>query len=97
VGNLEENFIAPAIETLRRSGKASQDFLPDNCKHLLHRNEQLGDVRSELNRTLWQGNATIAIGALRVDQLVNPLVPVFSFECGRRPHQRGCCEYFPGW
>jgi len=81
----EEKFIPIAIETFGRSGRLTQDFLRDSCKHLLHRDEELRDARSQLNRILWQGNAAIALGALRVDQLENPLVPVFSFERSMRP------------
>jgi len=79
-------FIPIAIETFGRTGQLAQEFLRDGCKHLLHRREELSDVRAQLNRRLWQGNAEIALGALCVDQLDNPLVPSFSFfERSMRP------------
>mmetsp|Transcript_13430 Transcript_13430/g.53923 ORF Transcript_13430/g.53923 Transcript_13430/m.53923 type:complete len:98 (+) Transcript_13430:344-637(+) len=79
-----DKFIPIAIEAFGRTGEV--EFRRDGCKHLLHRREELSDVRAQLNRRLWQGNAEIALGALRVDQLDNPLVPVFSFfERSMRP------------
>uniref|UniRef100_A0A7S3E6T6 Uncharacterized protein n=1 Tax=Rhodosorus marinus TaxID=101924 RepID=A0A7S3E6T6_9RHOD len=80
-----DKFIPIAIESFGRTGQLTQEFLQDSCKHLLHRTAELSDVRAQMNRKLWQGNAEIAIGALRVDQLANPLVPVFSFERSMRP------------
>jgi len=77
VGKPEEKFIAVAIETFGRSGKVTPDFLRDSCKHLWHSKEELSDVRSQLNRTLWQGNGTLALCGLRVDQLENSQVPAF--------------------
>jgi len=74
-----------ALETFGRTGKMAQDFLRESCKHLLRKIEELSDVRAQMNRKLWQGNAEIALGALRVDQVENPLVPVFSLERSIRP------------
>jgi len=81
----DDKFIPIAIETFGRTGNMTQEFLRDSCKHLLHHSEELSTVRAQLNRQLWQGNAAVALGALRVDQLDNPLVPVFSFRRSMRP------------
>mmetsp|Transcript_13735 Transcript_13735/g.19843 ORF Transcript_13735/g.19843 Transcript_13735/m.19843 type:complete len:89 (+) Transcript_13735:638-904(+) len=81
----DDKFVPIAIETFGRTGQLTQEFLRDSCKHLLHRSQELSDVRAQLNRYLWQGNAEVALGALRVDQLDNPLVPIFSFERSMRP------------
>jgi len=48
-----DKFVPIAIETFGRTGKLAQDFLRDGCKHLLHRSEELSDVRAQLNRYLW--------------------------------------------
>jgi len=75
----DDKFVAIAIETFGRSGQMTTDFLRESCKHLLHGREELSAVRCQLNRQLWQGNDELALGALRVDQLENPVVPMFSF------------------
>mmetsp|Transcript_13433 Transcript_13433/g.53927 ORF Transcript_13433/g.53927 Transcript_13433/m.53927 type:complete len:90 (+) Transcript_13433:335-604(+) len=86
VENPDDRFIPIAIETFGRTGQLAQEFLRDGCKHLLQRREELSKIRAQPNRRLWQGNAEIALGALRVDQLDNPLVPIFSFfERSMRP------------
>uniref|UniRef100_A0A7S2ZBG9 Uncharacterized protein n=1 Tax=Rhodosorus marinus TaxID=101924 RepID=A0A7S2ZBG9_9RHOD len=73
----DEKFIPIAIEAFARIGQMAREFLRDGCKHLLHRREELSDLRTQRNRRLWQRNAEIALGALRVDQLDNPLVHIF--------------------
>jgi len=41
-----------ALETFRRTGKMAQDFLRESCKHLLRKNEELSDVRAQMNRVM---------------------------------------------
>eukprot|EP00189_Rhodosorus_marinus_P005572 CAMPEP_0113963926 /NCGR_PEP_ID=MMETSP0011_2-20120614/6811_1 /TAXON_ID=101924 /ORGANISM="Rhodosorus marinus" /LENGTH=101 /DNA_ID=CAMNT_0000976083 /DNA_START=165 /DNA_END=470 /DNA_ORIENTATION=- /assembly_acc=CAM_ASM_000156 len=73
-----DKFIPIAIEAFGRTGEV--EFRRDGCKHLLHRREDSSHLRAQLNRRPWQRNASadIALGALDVDQLDNPLVPIFS-------------------
>mmetsp|Transcript_21241 Transcript_21241/g.30867 ORF Transcript_21241/g.30867 Transcript_21241/m.30867 type:complete len:96 (-) Transcript_21241:81-368(-) len=49
---------------------------------------------TQLKRKLRRGNAEIALGALLVDQLGNPLVPAFSFQRGLRPSSGASESHF---
>uniref|UniRef100_A0A7S3A335 Uncharacterized protein n=1 Tax=Rhodosorus marinus TaxID=101924 RepID=A0A7S3A335_9RHOD len=51
----DDKFIPVVIKTFGRTGNITQEFLKDSCKHLLHRREELSDLRAQISRKLLQG------------------------------------------
>uniref|UniRef100_A0A7S0G0V0 Uncharacterized protein n=1 Tax=Rhodosorus marinus TaxID=101924 RepID=A0A7S0G0V0_9RHOD len=72
----DEKFIPIAVDAVGSSGKLTKAFLRDGGKHLVHCIHELSQERAQLNRT-WHGSTDLAIEALLVDPLDNPLVLIF--------------------
>mmetsp|Transcript_6960 Transcript_6960/g.10274 ORF Transcript_6960/g.10274 Transcript_6960/m.10274 type:complete len:353 (-) Transcript_6960:1248-2306(-) len=67
------------LETYGRLGKEGAEFLKAATNHLHDREEHLYEVKAQLNRILWQGNAQLVRHAIEKDRAEDWIFPLASF------------------